>query len=449
MFRDTVLPVNREILRLAVPFIISNITVPLVGSVDTALMGHLGSSAHLGAVGLASAIFNFLFWNFAFLRMALAGLTAQSFGQADPAESGRLLARSLSLALTGALLVILLQGPIAEIAFAIAGADPQVEQLARDYFRIRIWAAPATISLFALTGWFIGMQDARTPMIISILVNLANLAGNFFFVVGMGMKAEGVALGTVIAQYTGLGYAVVVMLIRHRKVFSAIRPKGIFQGARLRVFFSVNSDVFLRTLAIIIVLTFYNFASAKQGTVVLGTNVIFLQLVFAFSFFVDGFANAGEALVGRFIGEGNRESFSTSVRYLLVWGAGLGLLFSLGYGLFFEQVCRIYTADESIIQASAAFAPWIAAIPVAGAAAFILDGVYLGATATKEQRNITIFSSALFFAAYLPLKDIYGNHALLMAQLLFFGMRSLLLTLWYRRAVLHRYFPGMPKEGPP
>ena len=208
---------NKQILRLAIPFIISNITVPLVSSVDTALMGHLGSTAHLGAIGLGSAIFNFLYWNFAFIRMSTVGMTAQEFGAKNHSEMGRLLGRSLWIAMLGAGLLLLFRNQIGHFSFWISKGDPEVENIALNYFKIRIYAAPATLCLFALTGWFIGMQNAKAPMSIAILVNIVNLGLNFLFVAGMGMKAEGVALGTVIAQYSGLILGIIIILTKYKK----------------------------------------------------------------------------------------------------------------------------------------------------------------------------------------------------------------------------------------
>lgn len=434
---------NREILRLAVPFIISNITVPLLSSVDTALMGHLGSTAHLGAVGLGSAILNFLYWNFAFLRMALAGMSAQAFGADDRDETARLLYRSLAVALVGASLLLIFRHPLGDLAFAIVDGDADVEGLALTYFHIRIFAAPATIALYAITGWFIGMQNAVYPMAISILVNVVNLGASFLFVAGFGMTSEGVALGTVIAQYVGLATAVGILLLRYRERLALRALSGFFDRAAFRGFFTVNTDIFLRTLSIILVLTFYNFASASQGKVVLGVNVIFLQLVFAFSFFVDGFANAAEAIVGRLIGEKNQTHYRTAVRCLFLFGAGLAAAFTLGYVIAFGPILSIFTEDPAIQSAATRFAPWIVLIPIVSVGAFVWDGIYLGATATSYQRDITLIASALFFVIVFLLDDHFGNHALLFGQLVFFGCRSLLLTLMHRRAVVNRHFPAM------
>lgn len=431
---------NRQILRLAIPFIISNITVPLVGTVDTALMGHYGTQAHLGAIGLAGSIFNFLYWNFAFLRMTMAGFTAQALGANDRKESAILLGRSFVLAMVGALLIILLREPIAHIAFRIARGGPDVETIAVEYYRIRIFAAPATVGMYALIGWLIGMQNARLPMLLSLVINSVNIGISALLVIRFNMKSTGVAWGTLIAQYSGLFTSLVIILFRYRSYLLLIRPLHLFRGGSMLNFFRVNRDVFVRTLFVITVLTFYNFASAGQGKVILGVNVIFLQLIYAFSFFVDGFANASEALVGKFIGAKDRSSFERAVRYLFYWGSALAVLFSAGYFLAFDPIMHIYTDDKEIILAAREFAGWIMFLPLISITAFIWDGIYLGATAAREQRNATLLAALVFLAVFYGLRNSIGNHALLMAQLSFFAIRGVIQTFYYKTAILGRFF---------
>lgn len=431
---------NRQILRLAIPFIISNITVPLVGTVDTALMGHFGSQAHLGAIGLSGSIFNFLYWNFAFLRMSMAGFTAQAFGAGDKIESATLLGRSVIIALVGAILLVILQVPIAKISFLIAQGGEDVELFAREYFYIRIYAAPATLSLYAITGWFIGIQNARIPMIISLIVNLVNIGASAFFVIVLRMGATGVAWGSVLAQYAGLAFAVTVMFLRYRATIDLIRLPKLFVGSSMWRFFQVNRDVFIRTFFVIFVLTYYNFASAKQGNVILGINVIFLQLIYAFSFFIDGFANAAEALIGRFIGERNKSDLKLAVKTLFYWGAVLAGVFTIAYLLFFNQLIRIYTNDLEIINRAKEFAHWIMLLPIISFTAFVWDGIYLGATAAREQRNATLISAIVFFTIFFTFKGRIGNHALLIAQLCFFALRGIILTIYYKSAIFDRFF---------
>jgi multidrug resistance protein, MATE family len=430
--------VNKQILRLAVPFIISNITVPLVSSVDTALMGHLGSTSHLGAIGLGSAIFNFLYWNFAFIRMSTVGMTAQEYGAENHSEIGKLLGRSLLVALLGAGILVIFRNQIGSLSFWLSKGDADVEDIALNYFRIRIFAAPATLGLYALTGWFIGMQNARTPMLIAILVNLLNLGLNFLFVAGMGMKEEGVAWGTVIAQYSGFIFGLAVLATKYKKYLPYISFDVMFDFKSYGRFFKVNIDIFVRTFAVITVLTWYNFASADKGALLLGVNVIFLQMVYAFSFFIDGFANATEALVGKYIGKRDLIQLKKVIKYIFIWGIGIAVLFTLIYAFAWQSIMKIYTSDMKIIAEARNYIGWIIAIPLVSIITFVWDGVFLGATATAEQRNATLVSAALFFVIYQLLDNTLENHALLFAQLVFFGARGILLTIYYKPAIINK-----------
>lgn len=428
--------VNKQILRLALPFIIGNLTIPLVSSVDTALMGHYGTSAQLGAVGLGGAIFNFLYWNFAFIRMSSVGLTSQEFGRSNAPAIARLLAHTLILAAGGALLLILFRKGIGNLAFLVTKGDAQIESFAMQYYLIRIWDAPASIMLMALTGWFIGMQDAKTPMYTGIVVNVVNIAASFVFVRYFQMGIKGIALGTVIGQYTGLCFALVALFVRYKNYLRQISLASLKEFGNLNRFFHVNADIFVRTLAVITVLTWYNFVSAEKGTTILGVNVIFLQLVFIFSFFFDGFSNAAEALSGKYFGAQDIQNLKKVVKYLFFWGIGIALAFSTVYLLFWNSIIDAFTIDISIREAASEYIGWIIAIPLVSIFTFVWDGIYLGTTATREQRNITLIAAFCFFSIYFFGGEKWGNHTLLFAQLVFFGMRGILQSIWYKKAVL-------------
>lgn len=429
---------NRQILRLAIPFIISNITVPLVSSVDTALMGNFGTTAHLGAIGLGSAIFNFLYWNFAFLRMSTVGLTAQEYGIDNKKEIATILGRAMFVAMLGALALLLFQNPIGKLALHIIKGDEDIENYAHSYYSIRIWAAPATIGLSALTGWFIGVQNAKAPMLTAIIVNVVNIGLSYVFVAIFKKNSEGVAIGTVVGQYCGFAIALVILLTKYREYIRLIDFKLILNLRAYKKFFLINLDIFIRTLAIILVLTWYNVASAEKGKVILGVNVIFLQLVYAFSYFTDGFANAAEALVGKYYGAKKILQLKKVVKHLFYWGIGIATMFTLVYVFAWENLLSIFSKDKNIIPYAAEYIGWIWAIPLVSILTFIWDGVFLGATATAIQRNTTIVAATLFFISYKLLEPIYGNHALLFAQLVFFGMRGILQTIYYKSAVLKR-----------
>jgi MATE family multidrug resistance protein len=403
-------------------------------------MGHLGSTAHLGAIGLGSAIFNFLYWNFAFIRMSAVGLTAQAYGACNDSEIGKLLGRSLWVALIGAVLLLVFRNQISHISFLISKGEADVESFANDYFSIRILAAPATLGLYALTGWFIGMQNAKAPMFISILVNVMNLGFNFLFVIGFDMKSEGVAWGTVIAQYSGVLLGIIIVFKRYKKYLKYITPEVLFNLKDYGRFFKVNADIFIRTFAIIAVLTWYNFASAEKGNLLLGVNVIFLQLVYAFSFFTDGFANACEALVGKYYGKKQVDELKKVIKYIFLWGLAIAMVFTLLYAFGWRSIMHIYTSDHEIISEASNYIAWIVAIPLVSIITFVWDGVYLGATATAEQRNATIIAALLFFVVYKLLDSRVDNHGLLLAQLVFFGVRGLLQTLWYKPAIINKIF---------
>lgn len=398
----------------------------------------MASTAHLGAIGLGSAIFNFLYWNFAFIRMSTVGMTAQAFGAENKSEMGRLLGRSLFIALIGAVVLLMFRNQLENLSFSIAKGDDNIEDIARQYFRIRIFAAPATLALYALTGWFIGMQNAKAPMFIAILVNCINLGANFFFVAGLNMKAEGVAYGTLIAQYSGLALALIILATKYKSHIKEISASVLFNLKGYGRFFKINFDIFIRTFAVISVLTWYNFASAEKGELLLGVNVIFLQLVYAFSFFIDGFANASEALTGKFVGSKDITQLKRVVKYTFIWGAAIALFFSLMYALAWKPIMGIYTADADIIHEARNYIGWIIAIPIVSILTFVWDGIFLGATATAEQRNATIVAALLFFLIYKLLDQKINNHALLLAQLVFFGTRGILQSFYYKPAILNK-----------
>lgn len=401
-------------------------------------MGNFGSTAHLGAIGLGSAIFNFLYWNFAFLRMSTVGLTAQEYGVDNKKEIATILGRAMFVAMLGAVLLLIFQKPIGNLAFEIIKGDEDVESFASSYYSIRIWAAPATIGLSALTGWFIGVQNAKAPMLTAILVNVVNIGLSYFFVAILGKNSEGVALGTVIGQYSGFAIALLILFTKYRVYVKLIDIKLIFDFKAYKKFFLINLDIFIRTLAIILVLTWYNISSAEKGEIILGVNVIFLQLVYAFSYFSDGFANAAEALVGKFYGAKNIQQLKKVVKLLFYWGFGIAIIFTLVYVFAWEKLVSLFSKDENIIPYAAEYIGWIWAIPIVSILTFIWDGVFLGATATTVQRNTTFVAALFFFVTYKVLESTYGNHALLFAQLVFFGMRGILQSFFYKSAIIKK-----------
>lgn len=314
--------INNSILKLAIPNIVTNITVPLLGLVDLALMGHLNDPVYIGAIALASIIFNIIYHGFSFLRMGSSGLTAQAWGAGLHKEVSLVLVRSLLVALGLAILLILFQYPIQWVSFKILDGSGSVRALAADYFYIRIWAAPATLGLYAFFGWFLGVQNAKYPMIIALVINLVNITLNFVFVLGFGMTSDGVALATVIAQYSGLVLAIYFLTRKYRKYITVYSLNIILKTEEIVRFFKVNTDIFIRTVLLLLVLAFFTNVSAKNGDDILAVNTLLFQFFFIFSYFADGFAYAGEALTGKAFGARNKKLLGITVKYLFLLGMG-------------------------------------------------------------------------------------------------------------------------------
>jgi MATE family multidrug resistance protein len=431
--------VNRKILRLAVPNIISNLTVPLVGLTDMVLMGHQNSAIYMGAVSLGSMIFMFIYSGFGFLRMGTSGFTAQAYGERSFEKSMNALSRALLTGLSAALLLILLQWPLAWIIFELIEGSAEVEHFAKQYFFIRIWAAPATLAIYAFTGWFIGMQNARSPMAIAITVNLLNVGFSIFFVKYAGMTARGVALGTLIAQYIGVAVSIFLFARYYGKIVKYWNRKAMMKLEGFKVFFRVNSDILIRTLLLTGTIFYFNAKSASFGNEILAVNSALLQFLWVYSFFIDGFAFAAEALVGRYVGANHKSNLKRAVKLLFLWGAGVSLPMTLIYHFGGDFFLHLLTDVESVYQAAQPFQFWTALIPVVTFAAFLWDGIYVGATASRTMRNAMILSSLfVFLPAFYLLEAPFGNHGLWLAILLFMASRGIFLGLRAEKAVFSK-----------
>jgi MATE family multidrug resistance protein len=430
---------NRDILRLAIPNIVSNITVPLLGLVDLALMGHLKSEVYIGAIALGGVIFNFIYWGFGFLRMSTSGFTAQAFGEKNKIETIHALARALAVAVLTGLVILALQLPIAWAGFNLIGGSEEVKTLAREYFLIRIWAAPAALSLFVFSGWFLGMQNARYPMIIAISANLANILLSVLFVFGLNMKSDGVALGTAFSQYIGLIFAILLFLKKYRELIRFVKPDQIFNLKRLTEFFRVNTDIFIRSFCIILVFTFFTSESASTNDTILAVNSLLIQMLLFFSFFIDGFAFAGEALVGKFFGARQKSKLKKVVKLLFLWGTGLAIGFTLIYFFGMNFILKLLTSQNNLINDAQPFIIWVVLIPLASFSSFIWDGVFIGATASAAMRN-TLFGATflVFIPVYYFLNPLWENHALWLAMVLFMFARGAIQTFLFRRSVFLR-----------
>ena len=430
---------NRRILHLAIPSIVSNITVPLLGLVDVTIVGHLGATAYIGAIAVGGLLFNILYWNFGFLRMGTSGLTSQAYGRKDKDAEIRILVQAVSVGLFSALAMLILQYPIERLAFRLLDTSAEVEQYTVTYFRICIWGAPAVLAQYGFTGWFIGMQNSRYPMYIAIVMNVINIVCSSCFVFLFWMKGEGVPLGTVVAQYSGVMMALGLWFYNYKELWGRMTFKGSLQLIAMRRFFAVNRDIFLRTLCLIGVTTFFTSTGARQGDVILAVNTLLMQLFTLFSYIMDGFAYAGEALSGRYVGACNLIQLKRAVRALFGWGVGLSLVFTLLYGVGGENFLGLLTNDKIVIETAGHYFYWVLAIPLAGFAAFLWDGILIGATATRFMLWSMLVASGSFFVIYYCFSGATNNHMLWLAFLVYLALRGGMQTLWSRRVFTLEY----------
>jgi MATE family multidrug resistance protein len=423
---------NKEILRLAIPNIISNISVPLLSSVDTALMGRM-SAAHIGAVGLGAMIFNFIYWNFGFLRMGTTGLTAQAFGQADREGQILTLGRATVLVLGIAAFLILLQEPLARWSVVAMNVPGEQVVLVRDYFLVRIWAAPATLMSYALIGWFFGMQNAIYPLIWVLVVNGVNMLLSFYLVYTLDMGIIGVAYGTLLAQYLGLVVGVGLFLLKYRELLPVLPLKQLFDWQAFSRFLRVNRDIFLRTLLLTLSFAIFYNRSSASGSLILAVNVILLQFVNWMSYGIDGFAYASESLVGKYYGAGDRGKFDRSVRLTFVWGMGMALAYGLAYLFFGESLLRIFTNQSDVIEAALGFLVWMVAFPLLSTPCYLFDGIYIGLTASGAMRNSMMLAFGLFLVLVFTVGSVWGNHGLWVSLLGFMVARGTFQGFLFRR----------------
>lgn len=429
---------NKQILRLAIPNIITNITVPLLGMVDTAIVGHLQNGDgvdYIGAIAVGTMIFNIIYWNFGFLRMGTSGFTAQAYGAKDKEEQANILLRACFIAIVAAFLLIIFQKPIGKLSLMLIEDKNSVGALALSYFSIRIWAAPATLSMYALKGWLIGMQDSKNPMWISIIINLLNIIFSFVLVFYFNMSIKGVALGTVIAQYGGLITTLLIWRKKYKEIAKYFNVKKALSLEKMKLFFKINSDIFLRTLCLIIVTSYFTIASTKMPYPTLAMNTLLMQFFTLFSYFMDGFAYAAESLCGKAKGENNYPQLQAFVKRFLLWGGVISILFIIIYALFGENILGIFTDNKDVIEYSKNYLHWILLIPITGFIAFLYDGILIGLTESVVMRNAIFISTAAFFLIFYLLSPYIGNNALWIAFLTYLLGRSLLMMLMSRRKI--------------
>ena len=427
---------NRRILKLALPSIFANITVPLVGIVDLAIAGRLGDVASLGGMAIGTMLFDLLYWNMGFLRVGTGGYAAQAYGRRDLKDAVKVLVQAVATALAAALFIWLIRYPFIEATFMVLDPSPDVENYARQYFNIRIWAAPATLSLFAFKGWFIGMQNTISPMVVDLTVNIANLALGIFLALGLNMGIPGIALGTVLAQYLGLIVALSLMIAYYRKLFRYINIKASLKFKDMKGFFVLNGNLFLRSLSLLLVYSGFTAFATGYGDTPLAVSTIMMKLMLLYSYFIDGFAYAGEALTGKYVGAKESRSLKKAIKLLFYWAFGIATVSTILYAATGESLFRLMTNNQEVIAAAGPYLPWLLLIPLISCTAFTWDGIYIGATAAKAIRNTTLLSALAFFATYYLFRDIISIQSIYLAYSMHLIVRTVLMTVWAKKEVI-------------
>lgn len=469
---------NKEIFRLAIPSIIANITIPIVGMVAIAVVGHIGGNAEFGAatliggISIGSMLFDLMYWNFGFLRTGTGGLTAQAYGRKDHDECAAIFYRAEGIALASAALLLAIQWVVVQLALAIVDATPEVEYLAAQYFYIRVWAAPATLSLMAIKGWLIGMQDGTSPMLTDIVVNVVNIVFSIVLALGVhigefdiagvhfsgvdynGIGFIGVAVATVIAQFSGFILGLLLVFIKYHHIFAHHALKDFFRafsGPQVRLFFSMNFDLFIRSVCFIGIYIGFTAIAATYGDMILATSSIMMQLMMLFSYITDGFAYAGEAMVGRFVGEQNLWNLRLTSRFVTLWSFAVTFAFLAVYWFWGDAMLKMLTNDPEVLVCCHDFLIWLQLMPLIGCAAFTWDGIFTGATCTVDMRNSMLIATTLYFVSYFVANAIFnggdidiensrrsgllGLHLLLGAYCLHLLVRTIYLCFRYRKAV--------------
>jgi MATE family multidrug resistance protein len=427
---------DRDVWRIAAPMILSNVSVPLLGMVDTGVTGHLESPVYLGAVAIGATIFGFIYTGMNFLRMGTTGIAAQQFGANDNDGLRVSLGQAVIVALLIGTLLIVLQSPIGLMAMRLIGGEPDVQRFALEYFHIRIWSAPGTLVNYVLIGWFLGLQNARVPLLIFLTINVTNIVLDLVFVLALGMKVDGVALASVIAEYSGLLVAAVFVIRSLSKRAGNWPLTRLFRVRAYAAFFAVNANLLVRTLALMFTFAFVTAQGARLGGLVLAANAVLMNIQLLTSMALDGFAHAAEALVGKAVGQKDRQALQRSVNLSLKWS----LIFAVGFCLFYllagPLLIRILTDLPDVRETAIRYLPWLILSPLVSVWSFLYDGVYVGATRAREMRDIMLVSTFLVFVpAWFLLQD-YGNHGLWLAFTLFMASRGIGMHLGYRRRVL-------------
>ena len=429
------------VLAIAVPIILANVTTPIIGLVDTAVLGQLGAPHYIGGVAIGAMIFNLLYWAFGFLRMGTTGLTAQAEGSGNMGEVGATLMRALLIAGAAGIVLVILQIPIATLSFALLNGSQAVETAAKEYFFIRIWGAPAALANFAFLGWFIGMGRARTALVLQLVLNGLNVILDIWFVLGLGLEIKGVAYGTVISETiaAGAGLWLATGMLKRRHIrFDVSR---ILDRSAVRRALGVNGDIMIRTMAVVFAFTWFTAKSAEAGDVILAANAVLMTLAHTAAYFLDGFAFAVETLAGQAIGAQRINRFRDAVRLSTLWAITFSAIASAVFWFGGGMIIDFLTVNEQVRSAARVYLVWAAIVPIAGVMAYQLDGIFIGATRTADMRNMMLLSLAVFILMWATLTPLFANHGLWAAIVIFLGLRAITLGLRYP-ALVRTSFPA-------
>lgn len=434
---------HKEILSLAIPSIVTNITVPLLGLVDVAIVGHMGDASYIGAIAVGTMMMNVICWLFGFLRMGTSGMTSQAYGRGDSKEAATILFQAIALGAAIGILFVLFQPLLLRLFLFFMRPSDEIRAFASVYFHVCVFGLPAALVMYGLTGWFIGMQDTRTPMTVSIFQNIVNIMTSLLLVYVFGMKVEGVALGTLTAQYSGLLLALYILRRKYASHYQllflqfTLKPgdySSFSYKHTLNRFFRVNRDIFLRTLFLVAVNAAFTSVGSRQGDVILAVNTLLFQFFTLYSYIMDGFAYAGEAICGKYYGAGNAPSFHACIRRLFAWGVIMTVVYTAAYYFGANDILHVLSNEQTVIEASEPYLLWVALIPVAGMGAFIWDGVFIGITDSRGML-LSCFVAAIVFAIMLSLFfTTMGNHALWLALLSYLLARGIMQTMLFWRA---------------
>lgn len=424
---------NRDILKLAIPSVLANITTPLLALVDTSIVGHMGTPLFIAVIGIGGVMFNMMYWLFDFLRAGTSGLTAQTYGAHDMYASTLVLYRALLVSLSIGMLIVLLQLPLFKLFSWFLDPGSATDKV-WIYYSTLIYGAPAVLSNYAMAGWYLGMQNSRMLLWVSIIINVVNITASLVLVYLFHCGLAGVATGSLVAQWSGLLFAVLYLRRYH---LQRVTVRSVLQWDQLSHFFSVNIDVMLRTACIIAVTVYFTRVGSEQGTIILAVNTLLMQFFYLFSYLMDGFAYAAEAIIGREWGARQYEQVRRSTKAIMGWGIGGALLFSIVFYLGGDLLLRLLSDNTQVIVKAHDYYRWTVAIPVAGFAAFVWDGVYIGAMFTRLMLWATLGAMMVFFVAYIVLYPHLANHGLWLAFILYLAARGIIQTILARKRLYY------------